>query len=109
MLRLSLDGSAFSFGVGNATYQNLVDFVGIDVDDLEAVSAPVEAVGALGDLSQHIHHEARNSFIVLRVRQFIQIERVDQIDCRSGAVDEPAMIVAFDDLAFLRRKNEFTP
>ena len=42
----------------------------------------------------------------MRIGQFIQIKRVDQVYRGRGAVDKPAVIITFDDLAFFGGEHQ---
>ena len=89
-----------------ACHEDLVDLVVVDVDHLEGVARPDDLVGPLGDLAQHVHHEARDRLVGRVLGELVDVERMLEVVDRRGAVDKPRAVLTLDDLEFVSVDDE---
>ena len=79
-------------------HQKLVDFQIFGVDDFKFVSRVNQKIGAFRDFAQGIHHKAGDGFVVFRIWKFLDVQRAHDVGERRGAVHQPGIFGAADDL-----------
>ena len=104
MAARSLAGSVLAVPPSN---EHLVDLVVVDVKHFEGVVPKRGFVGTLGDLPQHVHHEARDGLIGGVLGKIFDAERMFEVVDRRSPVNKPGVVVALNDLHILCSGYEF--